>query len=185
MKRFLAVFIVCGFVLSVLVSGYFPSYDIELQDIEPVVCLQCPVPDYNIIPDRIKLPDSAIGLIEAGKVFPGANVCKSELNPILQEMATRHAKYQASHNKQGHQLFDQRVKELTKTLGKYKYAEIAAESWKRQANAPMSELGKEMFESWKQSSGHWKVASTSHKYFGADMAKGSNGIWYACILVAD
>lgn len=141
------------------------------------------VPDYNIVPGI--LTQSQIGLIEAGKVFAGAHVCESEQNSILMEMATRHARYQADHNSQGHQLFQIRVEELYHTLGQYKYAEIAAESWPWQAEASMLELGNEMFKCWRQSPGHWGVASKKHKYFGADMCKGSKGLWYACILVAD
>jgi hypothetical protein len=100
-------------------------------------------------------------------------------------MASRHANYQALHNQQGHQLFELRVNELYSTLGQYKYAEIAAESWLWQVDATMLELGTEMFKCWRQSPGHWGVASKKHKYFGADMAKGSKGLWYACIITGD
>lgn len=154
-------------------------------------CVKCgnlwmdKIPDYNIIPTPGILTPSQIGLIEAGKIFAGAHVCESEQHPILMEMAARHAKYQADHNQQGHQLFQLRVEELYSTLGQYKYAEIAAESWVWQVEATMLELGTEMFKSWRQSPGHWGIASKKHKYFGADIAKGSKGIWYACILTAD
>lgn len=140
-------------------------------------------PNYNIIPGS--LTPTQEGLIKAGKVYPGAHVCESALHPKLMEMATRHANYQADHNTQGHQLFDQRVNELFKTMGRYTYAEIAAESWKRQENDSMLVLGNEMFRCWEQSPGHWSVASKKSLYYGADMAKGSSGVWYACILVAD
>jgi acetyl-CoA carboxylase carboxyltransferase component len=141
------------------------------------------VPDYNIIPSL--LTPSQSGLIEAGRVFAGAHVCESEQNAILMEMATRHAKYQADHRQQGHQKFQERVEELYKTLGKYAYAEIAAESWERQKDDSMFDLGTEMFTSWGQSSGHWKVAKVKHKYFGADMAMGKDNIWYSCIITGD
>jgi uncharacterized protein YkwD len=143
------------------------------------------IPNYDIIGPVSVLTPTQNGLIEAGKVFAGAHVCKSEIQPLLMEMATRHAKYQADHNNQGHQLFQQRVEELYRTLGQYKYSEIAAESWKWQVEAPMRELGTEMFKCWSQSPGHWSVASVRHKYFGADMAKGSKGVWYGCIITAD
>lgn|SRR5574340_69943 len=185
MKQILAVLVVCGLVISVAASGYFASYDTELQDSKPAVCTKHAVPDYDIIPKYIELSESATGLIEAGKVFPGAHVCESELNPILQEMATRHAKYQATHNRQGHQLFDQRVKELNKTLGKYKYSEVAAEAWKNQKDETKFNLGIEAFTCWKKSPGHWNVVSKKHTYFGADAALGSNGVWYFVIIVAD
>jgi hypothetical protein len=100
-------------------------------------------------------------------------------------MATRHAKYQADHRQQGHQLFDSRVAELRKTVSCQSFAEIAAESWERQKDDTPLDLGKEMFTCWKQSPGHWSVACKKHQYFGCDMAMGSNGIWYAAIIVGD
>lgn len=88
-------------------------------------------------------PDEAAkGLIEAGKVYPGAAVCASEPHPMLMRMAAEHAEYMARVRRQG----------------------------------------AEMFKCWKQSPGHWRTAKTRHEYFGAGMAKGSNGIWYACII---
>jgi hypothetical protein len=131
------------------------------------------------------LTETQNGLIEAGTTFPGVHVCESEINTLLMEMATRHAKYQASHQQQGHQLFGSRVDELRQTLGSYIYAEIAAESWEHQRNDTKVALGTEMYTCWRQSPGHWSVASKKHKYYGADMALGDNGIWYACIIVAD
>jgi uncharacterized protein YkwD len=100
-------------------------------------------------------------------------------------MATRHAKYQADHRQQGHQLFAERVAELRKTMGNSTFAEIAAESWAEQKDDSPRALGDELFKCWKQSPGHWSVASKKHVFFGADMAMGSNGVWYGCILVAD
>ena len=153
------------------------------------VCPKCGslwgVPDYNIIPDIGILTASQLGLIQAGKAFAGAHVCESEQQPLLMQMAARHAKYQADHNQQGHQLFQLRVEELYGTLGRYTYAEIAAESWPWQVDDTMLDLGTEMFKSWVQSPGHWRVASKKHRYFGADMKLGSKGLWYAAILVAD
>lgn len=143
------------------------------------------VPDYDLIGPNTTLTDTQNGLIEAGEIYSGAHVCESEQHPLLMEMATRHAKYQANCKTQGHQYFQQRVDELYKTMGQYKYAEIAAESWERQVNNSPKELGKEMFFCWARSPGHWSVASVSHKYFGADMALGSDNIWYACIITAD
>jgi hypothetical protein len=100
-------------------------------------------------------------------------------------MATRHAQYQAAHRQQGHQLFDARVTELRKTMTNSSFAEICAESWKEQKNDSKRALGDEMFKGWRSSPGHWSVASKKHQYYGADMAMDSNGVWYACIIVAD
>jgi acetyl-CoA carboxylase carboxyltransferase component len=146
------------------------------------------VPDYDIIGPVVSvggLTPTQEGLISAGKVFPGAHVCESQIHPDLMKMATRHAKYQADHRQQGHQLFASRVAELRKTMGNSTFAEIAAESWREQSGDSTRALGDEMFKSWRQSSGHWSVASKKHVFFGADMAMGSDNIWYACIIVAN
>ncbi len=131
------------------------------------------------------MSETAYGLYLAGLNYPGAKVCLSGMHPVLMEMATRHAQYQADHKRQGHQLWSKRVKELETTMGSYRYAEIAAESWGWQKDASKVELGAEMFKCWEQSPGHWSVASKSHTYFGCDMAQSSKGIWYTCIIVAD
>ena len=136
----------------------------------------------NAKPD---LHNTSEGLIEAGLQFPGANVCKSEPHPLLMELATKHAEYQARVRTQGHQNFNKRSQEIMNAgLGR-ETAEICAESWKRQENDSMFDLGWEMFKCWKESPGHWSVASKQHRYFGADMAKGSNGVWYSCIIVCN
>jgi len=125
-------------------------------------------------------------MIEAGKAYPGAHVCESRMHPILMEMATRQARYQSHRCAQGHKYWQQRYEELQRTFGSnFRFAEICAESWPEQSNDSMKELGWEMFKSWKRSSGHWSVACKKHDYFGVNMAQGKNGIWYACIVVAD
>jgi len=156
-------------------------------------CTPVVVPNYDIIgpvgpPGPVGpygLTETQLGLIEAGKNFVGAHVCESTLHPSLMMMATRHALYQAAHKQQGHQLFDSRVAELRKTVNSTSFAEIAAESWKEQKSDSKRALGDEMFKCWRQSSGHWSVASKKHTFFGGDMAMDSNGVWYACIIVAD
>jgi len=123
-------------------------------------------------------------LIDAGLAYRGAHVCESEPHDLLQSLARGHAQYQATKRRQGHQRFQERFDAIYEALG-LSAAEIAAESWGRQRNDPLPEIGTEMFRCWEQSPGHWRVASARHKYFGADMAQGDNGVWYACILVAD
>jgi hypothetical protein len=146
-----------------------------------------PTVNYDLIGvvPTVGVSETQIGLIEAGQNFAGAHVWESYSHPVLMAMATRHAQYQASRNTQGHQLFSERVAELQKTMTERAFAEICAESWKEQKNDTKRALGDEFFKCWKQSPGHWSVASKKHKFFGADMALGSNGIWYGCIIVAD
>lgn len=130
------------------------------------------------------LKPTALGLIEGGGKYPGANVCKSKPHPLLMELAAKQANYQASICVQGHQNFMERFNAVQQA-GLGHATEICAESWPWQTNDSMNDLGWEMFKCWSQSPGHWSVACKQHKYFGADMAKGRNGVYYACIIVAD
>lgn len=121
------------------------------------------------------------GLVEAGKKYP---VCESEWSDFLHLLAYEHAKYMSLCEQQGHQFFQRRY-DLIKEEMSLRATEICAESWKWQEHDDYVALGKEMFKCWKYSPGHWAVASKKHKAYGAGMCMGDNGIWYACILVAD
>ena len=124
------------------------------------------------------------GLISAGLNYEGAHVCESQMHPLLQQLTEDHEKYMAQTCRQGHQDFQSRYDKIQQELN-LGAAEICAESWSEQENSSYYDLGIEMFKCWQQSPGHWEVASKKHKYCGIEMAKGSNGIWYASILVAD
>lgn len=144
-----------------------------------------PLPPPRPLPVPVPIPsDTVRGLSEAGRAFPGARVCESDPIPLLQELATGQARYQAGVRRQGHQDFDRRYARVRSELG-LSAAEICAESWSWQTDLSPRRLGDEMFKCWRQSPGHWAVASRVHKGYGADMAKGSNGVWYATILVGD
>lgn len=124
---------------------------------------------------------AAAGLIEAAGQFPGARVCEGEAHPLVMQLADEHADHMALTRKQGHQNFQERFDRIRKE-GIGTAHEICAESWPWQEENTMLDLGLEMFKCWKQSPGHWRTASKPHKWFGAAMSKGSNGIWYACII---
>jgi uncharacterized protein YkwD len=125
-------------------------------------------------------------IIDAGQKFEGANVCFSTPYPLMMDLATSHSINMAKQRKQSHDGFIQRYAIMKGEIKDCNdFAEICAESWDRQANDTMLELGEEMFRCWKQSEGHWKVASMKHKYFGCNMKKGKNGIYYCCIIVGD
>lgn len=164
-----------------------PKQEIVLPEIKvepiPEVKKEKPKPVEPVAP---RFSADAEGLIKGGQKFPGARVCFSTPHPILMELASRHAQYMASTRTQGHQNFNARFQEAVGRLGDvYTAKEICAESWPWQANASMDVLGWEMFKCWRQSAGHWSVAGNQFKYFGAAMARGTSGIWYACIIVAN
>lgn len=119
-------------------------------------------------------------IILAGNSFPGARVHLSVPRDDLIAAAQAHADYMASVCKQGHQYWEVRSARLPYP----RLQEICAESWEWQAKSTETELWYEAFKCWKQSPGHWSVASKEHKYFGYGLAKGRNDIWYMCIIAA-
>jgi hypothetical protein len=145
-----------------------------------------PVPAPTPVPaPPSPFPDAAArGLIDAGRQFPGAAICESEPHPLLMRLAAEHARYMADKRQLGHQGFSRRSQEI-RAAGLGRAAEICAESWRWQREDTPLELGEEMFRSWRSSRGHWKTASKRHRWFGAGMARGENGVWYACIIGVD
>jgi hypothetical protein len=127
---------------------------------------------------------TAQGMVDAGKKYPEAHVCESQPHPLLMQLASEQAQYQAQHQTQGHQGFSARYQKIEQAeIGSA--TGICAESWPWQRDESMFNLGTEMFKCWRQSSEHWAVVCRKHKWFGAEMAQGQNGIWYATIIVAD
>lgn len=130
-------------------------------------------------------------LIEAGRKYiwdfheggPGVRVLKTgKSHKYLEVMSLRHAKYQARVMVQGHQNWEQRFHEILAELPKgFMVAENAAESWKWNSRV---EAATEAFHSWEQSPGHWATCNRRCTYFGINMSKGKNGIWYVAMLVA-
>lgn len=136
--------------------------------------------------ERIATTESNSGLIAAGKAFPGAHCFDGPQHPLLQQQAQKAADYQARVCQQGHQVFMRETFRLVSQQLGLGAAEICAESWPWQSKLPYDQLGKEMFRCWRNwSPGHWRVAAKKHRYWGAAMSKGRNGIWYCAITVAD
>ena len=99
--------------------------------------------------------------------------------------AQKHAQYMADARRQGHQGWEQRWQQLTKDTGYKDIREICAETWPEQALLPESARWDEAVHCWQQSPGHWSVAKRKWAAYGAAMAKGRDGVWYCCIIVAD
>jgi len=129
---------------------------------------------------------TAQALIDAGRDYPKARVCDSPLDSTLMVAAQNQAEYQAKRRQQGHQLWDKRIKVLHKKFPSYNFQEICAESWDDETNDPLYYIGWGMFKAWAYyPTGHWDVVKQRHDMFGAGMALGRDGIWYACIIVGD
>ena len=88
-----------------------------------------------------------------------------------------HSEYQAQLGRQGHQHWESRFHRINRFLPRGLLSrEVVAESWPGQG---LLAAAFECVHSWRQSSGHWNAVRTRHRFFGYDMKRGRNGIWYA------
>lgn len=139
----------------------------------------------------MKRPTNFQLLIQAGRNYvwqehdggPGVkSLLTGKPTRFLQEHAIRQARYQAYHETQGHQNWSQRSQEILSQLpAGFRVEENAAESWPENSRV---EAATEMFFSWERSPGHWELCNQRCIYFGINMSKGKNGIYYSTLLVA-
>ena len=90
--------------------------------------------------------------------------------------AEKHSQHQASILLQGHHNWEARFHQINAGLGVGGAKEVCAESWGGQS---LLDAAEECVHSWSQSSGHWSAVSARHSFFGYDMKRGTNGVWYA------
>jgi hypothetical protein len=105
-----------------------------------------------------------------------------KMHPELAKGATKQSAYQASIGVQGHHNWETRVHHLVSSARVHGASEVVAESWE---NQDLIDSCIDCVLSWRHSSGHWGAVSRSHKFYGYDIRKGSNGIWYGTGIFAD
>ncbi|MEN6451788.1 MAG: hypothetical protein ABFC96_14960 [Thermoguttaceae bacterium] len=97
--------------------------------------------------------------------------------PDLVEEAESHSKYQADIRVQGHHFWDSRFRRIIARLpGGLTAREVCAESW---PGENLVEAAIDCVDCWRSSSGHWDAVRSRHPFFGYDMKRGDNGVWYA------
>lgn len=95
----------------------------------------------------------------------------------LAKESESHSVHQARINLQGHHNWESRFHRISARLPRgYLAKEVCAESW---PGMGLVAAAMDCVYSWRQSSGHWGAVRGSHAYYGYDMKRGSNGIWYA------
>jgi hypothetical protein len=100
-----------------------------------------------------------------------------QLRPELSEEAERHSGYQARIRLQGHHQWGSRFPRISALLpGGLTASEVCAESWPGEG---LLAAAIECVRCWRQSSGHWRAVRSAQPFYGYDMKRGSNGIWYA------
>lgn len=94
----------------------------------------------------------------------------------------RHSRHQAMIQSQGHHQWETRFHQIRARLpGGLVPTEVCAESWPGQR---LEDAAIECVRSWRFSSGHWSAVSSRNVYYGYDMKRGRNGIWYATGIFA-
>ena len=88
----------------------------------------------------------------------------------------RHSEHQADIRRQGHHNWEARFHEIWQRVGGRHPVEVCAESW---PNSGLLNACLDCVHSWRHSSGHWAAVAARQPGFGYDIARGSNGIWYA------
>jgi len=97
--------------------------------------------------------------------------------PDLLEEAQGHSQYQAGIRRQGHHFWESRFRRIVARLpGGLSAREVCAESW---PGENLVEAAVECVRCWRLSDGHWSAVRASHRFFGYDMKRGGNGVWYA------
>lgn len=101
---------------------------------------------------------------------------------VLAAATFQHSRLQARMQLQGHHSWDSRFHQIAGQLpGHMAPTEVCAESWPGQN---LEDAAIECVRSWRHSSGHWSAVSADNTYYGYDMKRGNNGIWYATGIFA-
>jgi hypothetical protein len=100
-----------------------------------------------------------------------------QLDANLLKEAESHSQYQARIRLQGHHRWAARFPRINALLPPGLTArEVCAESW---PGENLVEAAIECVRCWRLSSGHWSAVRARQRFFGYDMKRGSNGVWYA------
>lgn len=104
-----------------------------------------------------------------------------EMLPMLSEEAQDHSQYQANVRTLGHQFWESRFHRILSRLpGGGAPREVCAQSW---GYENLVDAAIECVHCWRQSSGHWSAVRSRSRFFGYDMKRGADGVWYATGIV--
>ncbi len=116
-------------------------------------------------------------LIYAVRIHPERPLSTTgKIHPSIVRETTQHSAYQAKTGVLGHQNFDGRANRIGRELGLGGASEVCAQSWE---NEGLLEGAIGCVQAWRSSSGHWKAVRANHEYYGYDMVRGRNNVWYA------
>ncbi len=100
-----------------------------------------------------------------------------EIHPTLLREAEKHSAHQARVRHQGHHQWESRFHQINGKMPMGLTAsEVCAESWPGES---MLDAAIDCVGCWRHSSGHWRKIRSQHDFYGYDMQRGPNGVWYA------
>jgi hypothetical protein len=152
-------------------------------------------PDYG--PREVKiildLPPTAT-LTQRSMIY-AISVHPEQPRSILGKGHTSFLAHAARHSARQANLHNQHHADLIGTIGHIESemgvglgggSEVVAESWGNFVGGEtVLEASFSCVDAWRHSPGHWGAVSRPHSYFGYDIARGSNGTWYATGIFAD
>lgn len=134
----------------------------------------------NYILQLFKLPRASLSqrtMIWAVRVHPERpQSTYGQFSSYLADEAESHSNYQAAITNQGHHNWDSRFHRINGHFPGYLAQEVCAESWPGKG---LFAAAIDCVHSWRQSSGHWSAVRSRQNYYGYDISRGRNGIWYA------
>ena len=152
-------------------------------------------PDYSAaeIKTILELPATATlsqrSMIYAIRVHPERpRSVHGEGHQAFLSHASRHSARQASSRNQHHANLIQASDQI-RTEGDLQFggaSEVVAQSWGAFVGGEnVLEAAFSCVDAWRHSPGHWSAVSGTHRYFGYDIARASDGTWYATGIFAD
>jgi len=149
----------------------------EVVGILPFLCGECPTADQTTT--FLTLPPGTLTqrtLTYAVRIHPDKPLSSGgEPAPIVVQLATEHALYQAERGVLGHQNFSARSTQAKEVLGDGMPAEICVQT---QSGLSLFEGAIACMRAWRNSSAHWSIARRNHSHYGYDMVRSKNGAWY-------
>lgn len=109
---------------------------------------------------------------------------KGKPHAIIQAACQRHADYQARRLTAGHQGWDGRLAWLNRMASNDArgFVEVCVASW--EWNTKPRPAAVDIFDSWRQSPGHWSVVNGRYEFWSYAMTQGKDGRWFACGIMA-
>ncbi|HLW68774.1 MAG TPA: hypothetical protein VKS79_25875 [Gemmataceae bacterium] len=103
-------------------------------------------------------------------------------HPGILGHAQRHSLRQAAMTNQHHANIIAAAQQIATETGTpiHNQSEVVAESWGNFVGGEnVLEAAFSCVDAWRHSPGHWSAVAGEHRYYGYDIAKGTNGTWYA------